>query len=118
MTALNRLIKIRERTLEKYGAQVYRVLSNGVEFLNHGRSPAVFNTGSEDILKIPGWEAGQRSWRVSISTESSNAANILMTANWQLVNIENGNTINCKAVSIERTNAGSTYDVILTDNKV
>lgn len=118
MTDLGALIKLREKTLSQYGAQVYRVYANGVEFLNDGRSPTVFNTGSEDVLKIPGWEQGQRSWRVSIAATSTNTENILLSADWQLINIANGNAIECRAVSIERSNTGVTYEVILVDNRV
>ena len=113
MSTIDRLTRLRQSTLEKFTAQVYRVFANGEELLYEGRSPTVYLAGTEDVMVIPNYEFGQRAWRASIPVASQNASQVRLDARWVL---QNGvYQFTCRAASINLANVGNVFEVTLVE---
>lgn len=108
------LTRLRQSTLQRLEGQVYRVFANDVELLWEGRSPTVYNASTNDVLKIPNWEFGQRTWRVSIPVGSQGVQQARLDAAWELRS-RNGYRLQCRALSIDLANVGNTFEVILVE---
>jgi hypothetical protein len=114
MSIIDALTRLRQSTLEKYQAQVYRVFANGQEITYGGRSPTIYNAGTEDVMAIPNYEFGQRAWRASIPFMSQNANQVRLDASW-LLRGKGGHEIKCRAASINIANVGNVFEVMLVE---
>jgi hypothetical protein len=117
MSIIDSLTRLRQATIERYQAQVYRVFVNGLEITYGGRSPTIYNAGTEDLVIIPNYEFGQRAWRASIPFLSQNADQVRLDAAWVLRGKANHN-IACRAASINIANVGNVFEVILVEKTV
>jgi hypothetical protein len=117
MSIIDSLTRLRQATIERYQAQVYRVFVNGLEITYGGRSPTIYNAGTEDLVVIPNYEFGQRAWRASIPFLSQNANQVRLDAAWVLRGKADHN-ISCRAASINIANVGNVFEVILVEKTV